>query len=180
MAARIGARMKINAWVAAILTMAAAGSAGAQDLPAGVDELLRCREVTDDAERLRCFEEKSDALAGALERREVVAADRQEVQEAKRQLFGFSLPDLNMFDGGEAGEDEDDVDSVEGTVASVSQDANSRWVLTLESGQVWRQSDSRAIVRPRPGQPVTIRRASMGSFMMRVNNQPGIRVQRSR
>jgi len=167
--------------MAMILAAAAGGATQVEGLPAGVEELLRCREVSEEESRLRCFEERSDALADALERRDVVVADRQEVREAQRELFGFSLPKLRIFDNANsAGDAGENVDFIEGSVASASLNADSRLVVTLQDEQVWLQSDSRPVVRPRPGQPVTIRRASLGSFMMRVNNQPGIRVQRIR
>lgn len=114
--------------------------------------MLRCRETTDHAERPGCFDAKLDALAGQLERREVVTADRQEAREARRTLLGLTLPDIGLFDGGDdARDDDDDVDAIEGLVASATRDANSPWLVRLESGQVWRQSASRPIVAPRAG-----------------------------
>ena len=52
---------------------------------------------------------------------------------------------------------------------------------TLQDGAVWVQIDNNTLaLRPRPGQRVVINRGALGSFMMRVNSQPGIRVRRAR
>jgi hypothetical protein len=54
-----------------------------------------------------------------------------------------------------------------------------RWVVTLEDGSTWAQTDNNIIAgRPRAGQPVRINRAALGTYMMRINGQPGVRAQR--
>jgi hypothetical protein len=73
------------------------------------------------------------------------------------------------------------VTSVEGVIASASQDGLGHWVVALQDGAIWSQIDNNTLaLRPRPGQRVVVNRGALGSFMMRVNNQPGIRVRRSR
>ena len=60
-----------------------------------------------------------------------------------------------------------------------SQDGYGHWVVRLQDESLWVQIDNNALaLRPRPGQPVLIRRAALGSYVMRVNGQPGIRVRR--
>ena len=52
-------------------------------------------------------------------------------------------------------------------------------MVRLADGSLWIQTDNHALaLRPRAGQPVVINRAALGSYMMRVNNQPGVRVRR--
>ena len=64
-------------------------------------------------------------------------------------------------------------------VASASQNGNGQWIVRLEDGATWTQTDNNPLaLRPRPGQPVVINRAALGTYMMRVNRQPGIRVRR--
>jgi hypothetical protein len=71
------------------------------------------------------------------------------------------------------------VKTVEGVVASASQDGDGRWIVRLEDGATWGQTDNNPLaLRPRPGHKVRITRASMGSYMMRINNQPGVRAKR--
>ncbi|HTU12941.1 MAG TPA: hypothetical protein VMG08_18775 [Allosphingosinicella sp.] len=149
--------------------------------PESFEALIRCRAITEDAARLACFDQSVAALQSAQERRELVVVDRQQVREGRRRLFGLALPRLPIFGGGDDEEDEDTIRTVEGVVASASQDGLGHWIVALQDGAVWTQIDNNTLaLRPRPGQRVVINRGAMGSFMMRVNNQPGLRVRRSR
>lgn len=151
--------------------------------PQTFEALVRCRAIADDAQRLACFDQAAAALQTAQERREVVVVDRQQVREGRRRLFGLALPRIPIFGGGDDNDeqDEDRVSSVEGTIAAATQDGLGRWVVTLQDGAVWAQIDNNPLaMRPRQGQRVVVNRGAIGSFMMRVNNQPGIRVRRTR
>jgi hypothetical protein len=178
--------MTIIKYVLAAAALAALPGAASAQREAGqrpelFEALVRCRAVTDDAARLQCFDAAAAALDAAAERREVVVVDRAQVRESRRRLFGLPLPRLPIFGGG--GDDDDDadeVDHVEGVVASASQNGNGQWIVRLEDGATWVQTDNNTLaLRPRPGQPVVVNRGMMGSYMMRVNRQPGIRVRRS-
>lgn len=167
----------LAAALAALPATAIAQSENQPTRPEVFEALVRCRAIADDAARLRCFDEAAANMAAAAERRDLVIVDRQQVRENRRRLFGLPLPNLGGIFGSD---DEDEVDSLEGTIASASQIAYGRWVIRLEDGSTWVQTDNEILAgRPRPGQPVRVNRAAMGTFMMRVNNQPGIRVRRS-
>jgi hypothetical protein len=166
----------------AALVVASSAAPAAPDPPAPrpalFEALLRCRALTDDAARLRCFDAAAANLQAAAERRDVVVVDRGQIRESRRRLFGLALPQLPIF-GGHDAEEEAQVSTVEGVIASASENGMGQWVIRLQDGAVWAQVDNnRLAFRPRPGQPVLVRRAALGSFMMRVNNQPGIRVRR--
>lgn len=149
--------------------------------PQSFEALVRCRSIAEDVARLACFDQAAAALQAAQERREVVVVDRQQVREGRRRLFGLALPRIPIFGGDGDDDDEDQVRTVEGVVASASQDGLGHWIVALQDGAVWMQVDNnRLALRPRPGQRVVINRGALGSFMMRVNNQPGIRVRRTR
>jgi hypothetical protein len=149
--------------------------------PESFEALVRCRALTEDAARLACFDTAVAALQAAQERRDVVVIDRQQVREGRRRLFGLTLPRIPIFGGGDDDNDEDAVRTLEGTVSAATQDGLGHWTVVLGDGAAWTQTDNRPLaVRPRPGERVVINRAALGSFMMRVNNQPGIRVRRVR
>lgn len=151
--------------------------------PETFEAMVRCRAITEDAARLACFDTAAAALQAAQERRDLVVVDRQQVREGRRRLFGLALPRIPIFGGGEDDDpdDQDAVRTLEGVVASASQDGLGHWVVALQDGGVWTQTDNNSLaLRPRPGQRVVINRGALGSFMMRVNNQPGIRVRRTR
>ena len=78
---------------------------------------------------------------------------------AKRMVESFYLPSTN----------------------DVRNEINKRggYVLTLQDGSSWSQLDDRPLaVAPRAGDKVLVTRASLGSYMLSVSRQPGIRVRR--
>ena len=78
-----------------IAAPAAAADKPKQAPPAVVQKLLDCRALTDSAARLACLDAGVAALAGAVENRDVLVADKEEVKKARRGLFGLALPSFN-------------------------------------------------------------------------------------
>jgi hypothetical protein len=143
------------------------------------EALVQCRSITDDSARLQCFDTAAANLQAAAERRDVVVVDRAQVRESRRRLFGLALPRLPIFGGGDDEAEEQEITSIESNVTRAYQGEMGRWVVTLEDGSTWAQTDNNIIAgRPRPGQPVTVHRAALGTYMMRVSGQPGVRAQR--
>lgn len=166
----------------AILAVPATAAAQRQSLPAGpppaYSALLRCRALTGDAERLACFDNAAAAMQTATQNRDLVVVDREQIRKTRRSLFGLEVPNLNLFGGDDR--EEDAVKTIEGEVASVGSDENSRYIVRLKDGSTWRQMDGNTLGRrPRPGFKVVINRTMTGSYMMRVEGQPGIRVKRT-
>jgi hypothetical protein len=164
--------------VVAIASPAADGLAQStkNERPQSFEALLRCRAVTDSAARLACFDSAAATLESAAERNDLVVVDRQQIRKTKRTLFGLSIPNLDIF-----GDDdkEPEVKSIDSTIASARRDPTGKWVVRLQEGAFWRQIDDRPLaMSPKPGNKVQINRTPMGSYMMRVGSQPGIRVRR--
>jgi hypothetical protein len=179
-------RKSLAAATAAALVLAA-GAGGARDKkpqlaqqrPEAFEALVRCRAIADDQARLRCFDSASKVLEQAAESRDLVVVDRKQIRETRRSLFGLDLPRLAIFGGGDGDKEQEEVSSIDSEVASALQDGNGRWIVRLADGSTWAQTDNEALaLRPRAGQKVKIKRAAMGSYMMNVNNQPGVRVKR--
>ena len=173
-------------FVAAIVaTAAVCGSTAAaqqkpqqQERPAAFEALVKCRQIADDDARLACFDAAAAGLQEAADKRELVVVDREQVRKTKRSLFGLDIPNLNPFSGGKD-DDEDEVKSIESTVASARREGNGRWLVTLEDGSSWMQTDDNPLaLGPRKGNKIKISKAAMGSYMMRVGSQPGVRVKR--
>ena len=155
------------------------GQAEARPQPALFQAMVRCRAIAEDAARLRCFDEASAALEQAAQRRDIVVVDRGQVRESRRRLFGLALPRLPIFGGGDNDRDDEEITQLDGVVASASQDGLGHWNVRLRDGSFWVQVDNNLLaLRPAPGHPVTVVRGALGSYMMRVNRQPGIRVRR--
>ena len=161
----------------AVLPLAQAQAAPPQPSRAAVLQgLLDCRTKTDDAQRLACYDAAASAMDQAETKGDIVVVDRAQAREVRRQAFGFQMPSLTIF---ERGEKPERIDEVTGVIAKVSTSAAGKWVLRLEDGAVWRQIDGDPPNRdPKPGMPVKIKSATMGSYLLSVDGQRSFRAHR--
>lgn len=148
--------------------------------PRALDQVLGCRAITDDTKRLACFDQSVRDLQDAAAKRDIVVVDQEQVRETRRSLFGFSLPDIGIFGGGKttAKNDAGDLKEITAVVRSVRQDASGNWIIVLEDGAIWHQTGGMIAVPPRSGEQVTIKRAALGSYFLRVGKQPGVKARR--
>lgn len=155
-------------------------SASAQPKPATraklVQELADCRRITDGAARLACYDQTAASLEQAEAKGDIVVVDRDQARQVRRQAFGFSMPSISLF---EKGETQEELENVAGEVAVASVNGAGKWTIGLKDGAIWVQIDNNELHRtPKPGNPVRVRQASMGSFIMTINNGGGFRVRR--
>lgn len=147
-----------------------------QDRPETLERLMACRTVADNAARLACFDAAAGALDNAQQQGELVVMDRAQVNQTRRQLFGFEMPALPQLFGADSAVE---IDSIDTTLQSASLAGEGRWVFRLADGSVWRQIDSERVrFENRPGQPVRVRKASLGSFLLTVGGSRAVRVRR--
>ncbi|MSQ91925.1 MAG: hypothetical protein EXR87_03185 [Gammaproteobacteria bacterium] len=147
--------------VAALSAVIAPGLA-AQELPAA---LSACRAEQDDARRLACYD------------REV---DRQvPPPAAAEERFGYEGA-LARKEQDELRKEEPELAELHSKAAGISTRPNGTLVITLENGQVWRQNAPESYFPLKIGDPVRIRPAAMGSFLLFGNSRRSIRVTRLR
>ena len=147
-----------------------------QDRPETLERLTACRSIADNTARLACFDTAAGALDTAQRQGDLVVIDRAGVAETRRQLFGFEMPSLPRLFGPEGSVE---IDSIESTLQSASLVGEGRWVFRLADGSVWRQIDSERVrFQNRPGQTVRVRKASLGSFLLTVDDSRAVRVRR--
>jgi hypothetical protein len=151
--------------------------ASLKDRRAGALEALSaCRAVSDPAARLACFDSAASRLDEAEKTGEIVVVDRKQAGEVRRQAFGFALPSLALFDKAPGTEK---LDRVESVLKAARQGPDGKWILQLENGAVWRQTDPEGPARtPRLGMTVSVRSAAMGSYLVSVDGQAGFRAKR--
>jgi hypothetical protein len=70
--------------------------------------------------------------------------------------------------------------SITAAVAAVTRGRDTRFVITLDNGQVWRQIETLSQARVDVGDTITIREASLGSFLLVTSNRIATRVRRVR
>lgn len=141
-------------------------------------DLIACKNIADAEQRLACFDEKVTALETAQASNQVVIADREQVREARRGLFGLSLPRIKLFGGD--GDDGAQVNEIKGTIKSVRKFRTGKFLLTLDDGAQWQQTaiPRSTTRRPRAGDSITIERGSLGSFVAKINNGRAFKVKR--
>lgn len=143
---------------------------------AEVKALAQCVSVTDDAARLACYDKAARSLVDAEKSGDVVVVDQAQVKEVKRQSFGFNINLGPLFDRGTRAEQ---VNQLATAVDSAWQTAEGKWVIRTTEGQVWRQIDDNSLFEsPKKGEKVVIRRASLGSYFLKVGNDSSIRAHR--
>lgn len=165
----------------------ALGATGAEaqvrprDRAGAIQKLIDCRALTDNAARLACYDSTAAALDQAEAKGDVVVVDREQVKEVRKQAFGFSLPSLNVFSRGDKAEREDTLDRITSTLTRAYRNGAGKWVMELQDGAVWVQTDTEALPRgAKTGSKVEIRQAALGSFLVNVDGQRAIRANRAK
>lgn len=141
--------------------------------PAVFQAVINCKTIADPAERLACYDRSVGALSSAAEAKDVLVVDRETARKTKRGLFGLSLPRIKLF----GDNDDEEIEQIDTTIASTYAAKDGSSVFVLPDGARWKQTDGR-FTYPKAGQPIVIRRGSLGSFFARVNGQTGVRVVR--
>lgn len=172
----------------------------------GADLTHRCTSIASDIERLACYDAafgrsspSSQGAGGATNAAGVTAtpmpdaartpgvvastatasgvASSTSVDDAaakSREDFGLSEVDKRARKPSA----EPELASITSTLSRISSRPTGELLLTLSDGQVWTQVQTDASFRAREGDTVTIRKASLGSFMMIGPDRIATRVRR--
>lgn len=144
-----------------------------------VGALAACRNLTDDAARLACYDKASEALTGAAARGDIAVVDRDQVRKVRRSLFGFAVPKFPFFDRKDDKDDEpkEIITSVQGFGGA----GNGRFrVVLADSYGTWETTESAPLRDPKNGDKVTIKSGVMGSYFMQIGKQRWVRARRVR
>ncbi len=173
----------------ALVLVAGGGVAAAQDTPLG--EVYACAEITDDTERLACYDASVGRVKAAETSGEFTAVTKGEIEQVQRDAFGFSMPSLPRlslprFGGGgddrpnEKVSEDGQIEELTLGVQSISKDPYGKLLVRLANGQVWQQIDTSNVYysRKNPPETATIKRAAMGSFRMKLDKGSAFRVKR--
>jgi hypothetical protein len=93
------------------------------------------------------------------------------------RTFGLSGDQILQLEARQGGTPPAKLKSLTAQIASVSHNAEGRWVFTLDSGQVWRQTETRSF-EASPGAAVRISSGAMGSFWIETSKHNWTRVER--
>lgn len=165
----------------AALLLAAPCAVLAKDPPPAsplIGALETCRAEVDDARRLACFDRASAALVTATKSGEVSVVDRAQLRQARRSLFGFAMPKLPFFAGDKSADDASE--TLDSSIKSARGLGYGKFQLTIVDGNaVWETTESFATMRePRAGDKVQIKRGPLGSYLLKVAGQRGVKAKR--
>ena len=172
--------MKMTVTALALAALAVAMPAEAKDKkdaapPAIYQAVVDCRAIADSGQRLACFDRTVGEMAKAGEEKELVVLDRETMRETRKGLFGFNLPKLKLFGGGD--DDDQEVTEIESTIAGIRTANDGMPIFTIADGAKWKQTEGRNVF-PKVGDPIRIRRATLGSYMANVAKRAAVRVMR--
>jgi len=162
------------------MVLAASPAAEAAPAPpptaAQVKAVIDCRGVADDSARLACFDKAVAAMSAAEKSGELLTLDREQRRAVRRESFGLTLPSFDMFNRGEKPEE---ANQLTARVASASLNAERKWLIRLDDGALWEQTDDYDLNHgPHAGSTVVIFKGLFGSFFMKVDGQQAIRAKR--
>jgi hypothetical protein len=175
--------MRMTVTALALAALAVAIPAAAKDKkpvapPAVYQAVVDCRGIAEAAQRLACFDRTVGEMAKAGEDKNLVVLDREAMRETRKGLFGFNLPKLKLFGGGDDNDDgEQEVTEIESTIAGIRTADDGMPVFTIADGARWKQTEGRNVF-PKIGDPIRIKKATLGSYMANVNKRAAVRVMR--
>ncbi|MEA3543545.1 MAG: hypothetical protein U9R77_15710 [Pseudomonadota bacterium] len=171
-------------WIAALPLLTGPVQAAPKAKPPQAElftNLLQCRSITADADRLACFDRQVGAMEAASQRDEVVVLDKGELNKTRKTLFGFSFPKLPFLAGGDDADETKEVEGVshiQAKIASLRSLGYGKWQIELEDGAQWMTTEAVTGRNPKVGQSIEIKRAAMGSFMGKIEGGRTIRMKR--
>jgi hypothetical protein len=164
-----------------------------QELQAVVTGMRACAAEQDDARRLNCYDKqfrqgglipaRADSAAAPTNPPPAVASAGSPSPGTAppaltpEQRFGLNAQ-LERQEHGTATEPSQ-LDKLSSRIAAVSYKLRGEAVVTLDNGQVWEQADTDSRVPLQPGDAVSLRRGSLGSFWLSAP-KGGFRVRRVR
>ncbi len=133
-----------------------------------IESLRACASLSNDGERLSCF----DRTVQLLESGEHAAKPAASAEE----MFGMGRVARQNTDSTKR----EELTQVTSKVKSVSRAGDNTPVISLENGQVWQGTEETRSLLLEPGDTVTVSRAALGSFRMATPHGRGLKVRRLR
>jgi hypothetical protein len=141
--------------------------------PAQVQRLMSCRTIAAADQRLACYDREAAAMQQAITNQDLFMVDKEKARAAGRSLFGFSIPNFGGLFG-----NNDQIGQIDGTIKSAGRNSDGGWLIMLDDGSVWSQTDDWPGLEARPGKKVIVKRGVLGSFWLSIPGQNGIKVKR--
>lgn len=177
------------AFLTALMAMGAAPfAAGASEAQESeIDRIHACSSITDAGARLACFDAAVAAMKQAQASGAVSVVSRAQIQQAEKDSFGLgSAAQASAVTSVATGSSAaapvaptPEIEVMKVTIATATKRHDGTYRFTLDNGQVWDQTDTVSLGTLSRGTiEGEIRRASMGTFMLKPGNRSAVRVKR--
>lgn len=156
--------MSIKPWLIAISVLATCQAVAATASADVKQAVLACKQQSDNFARLHCY----DQIAAQL--------SAQPITEVTQPLATANLTQASIQPTAQMVEDDfgrtktrpsADLENIRSRVKTLTKSKLDKFVLTLENGQEWRQTDNYTI-NIKVGDTVVIEKAALGSFLLNV------------
>lgn len=147
--------------------------------PKQVDALYACKGIADAAQRLACYDAAVSSIQTADASGDVIFADREQVKQAKRGLFGLGNIRLGIFSRGDDDPEDQELKEIEAGVRSIQSGGDGKLQILLDDGARWAQTDlTKLRLKVLQSKKVKIRRGPLGSYVMEFENGSTTKVKR--
>ena len=164
--------------VALSLALFIAGPACADEVRDALEAIAKCADVTDSAERLRCYD------AAAPKARSALATPPQPATEPGVTADTYGLPRARPVQKAEdygkppPPPSPKEITSISSTVVEFAKTARGKALFFLANGQVWRQLDADGTELPYPPagttMKVTVENGWLGSYNLSIEGRNGL------
>ena len=142
----------------------------------------QCRGIVDPMQRLACYD-LATAPAATVARPAPaptpIPTPARPESTSLPQPDQFGLDQRQLVQSGRS-ETAPALKSISGLISHVENRPDGGFVVTLDNGQVWEQAEPDAFALPHPGNRVTVRRGTLGSFQLVTAHHVATRVRRVR
>lgn len=133
-----------------------------------------CHSIQDQLQRLACYDEAAEAVVNCASQTDKLdrlvcfdslgkpARASITAKPAAPQAAAPTTPDERF---GLNNKRPEEPEAIKASVSTLKSDPYGKFIITLDNGQVWKQIDSKRF-RLKKDKPVTIEKASLGSFML--------------
>ncbi|HEX5008504.1 MAG TPA: hypothetical protein VFV70_15425 [Hyphomonadaceae bacterium] len=150
-----------------------------------LEKVYACAGITDSQQRLACYDSAVAGLKHAESAGGLAVVNREQIEKAEKEAFGLPTPSLSVLaesarsTSAPAADKPKALERVTFPVKSVSKGPDGKYRFVMENGQEWRQTDS--IILPAIGKgpwQAEIRKAAIGSYMLKLDDRTAVRVKR--
>lgn len=154
-----------------------AGPAGAQE--SEIDKVYACAGIAEPDTRLACFDAAVATMKQAQTSGEVTVVSRAQAVQAEKDAFGLSPAQAGPKTTAVPAAADAEVDRISVTIVAREKRQDGKFRFTLDNGQMWEQTDTTRL-GPMPDGVLQgeIRRAALGSFMLKLDGPRAFRVKR--